>query len=88
MDAEHIGAEVDKRWNDIDVRGRGAVDVATVRGFIEALLVAKGASFAGTKADTGARVLLHALDANGDHLLQESELKDFLVDVATEATRG
>ena len=88
VDAQKVAAEVDKRWNDIDPQGKGAVDVATVRGFIEAQLAAKGASFAGTKAEAGALVLLHALDANGDKLLQKSELKDFLVDVAVEAKGG
>jgi hypothetical protein len=88
LDIEHVAAVVDRRWGDIDRCGTGAVDVDTVRGFIEAQLVAKGASFAGTKADAGARVLMHALDANEDHLLQKGELKDFLMDVATEAKRA
>ena len=87
-DPSKMAAEVDQRWNDIDPKGRGAVDERTLCNFIEAQLVARGESFAGTKAEAGAQVLLHALDANGDKLLQKDELKGFLVDAATEAARG
>lgn len=87
-DPAAIAGEVDKRWKDIDPAGKGAVTETTLKNFIEAQLVAQGKSFAGTKAEAGAQVLLHALDANGDKLLQKEELKGFLVDVATEAKRG
>jgi hypothetical protein len=87
-DPSKMAAEVDKRWGDIDKAGKGAVDESTLKNFIEAQLVAQGKSFAGTKAEAGAQVLLHALDANGDQLLQKEELKGFLVDAATEAKRG
>lgn len=87
-DPSKVAAEVDKRWGDLDPRGSGAVDERTLKNFIEAQLAAKGSSFAGTKAEAGAQVLLHALDANGDKLLQKEELKGFLIDVATEAKRG
>lgn len=87
-DPSKMAAEVDKRWSDIDKKGTGAVDETTLKNFIEAQLVAQGKAFAGTKAEAGAQVLLHALDANGDKLLQKDELKGFLVDAATEAERG
>jgi hypothetical protein len=86
VDAERVAHEIDARWSEIDPKGRGAVDVGSLSNFIEAQLAARGQMFAGTKADAGAKVLLHALDDNGDHLLQKDELKGFLLDVAREAT--
>ena len=85
VDAERIATEVESRWNEIDPHGRGAVDVDTLARFIESQLSSRGQMFAGTKAEAGARVLLHALDDNGDRLLQKDELKGFLLDVAREA---
>lgn len=87
VDAQRISQEVDARWSQLDPKGSGAVDVRTLSNFIEAQLQARGASFAGTKAEASAQVLLHALDDNHDQLLQKNELKDFLLDVAAEAAR-
>ena len=87
VDAKRIAQEVDARWSQLDSRGRGAVDVKTLSTFIEAQLDKRGANFAGTKAEAGAQVLLHALDDNHDSLLQKDELKGFLLDVCTEAGR-
>lgn len=87
VDAKRLAQEVDARWTQIDPKGQGAVDVKTLSSFIEAQLAARGASFAGTKAEAGAQVLVHALDANHDALLQKDELKGFLLDVAAEAAQ-
>lgn len=87
VDAKRIAAEVDARWAQIDPTGSGAVDVKTLSSFLEAQLAARGASFAGTKAEAGAQVLVHALDDNHDSLLQKDELRGFLLDVAAEALR-
>lgn len=86
-DPAKMAAEVDKRWGDIDKKGTGAVDESTLRNFIEAQLVAQGKSFAGTKAEAGAQVLLHALDANGDKLLQKEELKGHAISQRTRSFR-
>ena len=87
VDAQKLAAEVDARWPQLDPKGQGAVDVKTLTTFIEAQLAARGASFAGTKAEASAQVLVHALDDNHDSLLQKDELKGFLLDVAAEAAR-
>ena len=85
VDAKKVAAEVDARWPQIDTKGKGAVDLNTLTCFIEAQLSAKGAAFAGTKAEAGARVLMHALDDNKNGMLEKDELKGFLLDVAKEA---
>ena len=85
VDAQKVAGEVDARWRELDPKGKGAVDAPTLGNYLEAQLAARGQAFAGTKADAGAKVLLHALDANGDGLLQKDELKGFLLDVVAES---
>jgi hypothetical protein len=88
VDPGSVAKELEGRWSSLDKAGKGEVDLKTLTGYIEAELVANGKRFAGTKAEAGALVLLHALDENRDQLLQKEELKGFLVDVAQEAARG
>jgi hypothetical protein len=85
LDQATVAKEVDARWRELDPKGRGAVDERTLANFLTVQLEAKGLAFAGTKAEAGARVLMHALDADGDHLLQKDELEGFLQDAVTQA---
>ena len=85
LDAGKVALELDARWTALDPKRRGAVDERTLASFLESQLEAAGQSFAGTKAEAGARILLHALDENGDRLLQKDELAGFLQDAVAEA---
>jgi Ca2+-binding EF-hand superfamily protein len=85
VDGPRAQQEFDKRWSEIDPQGTGAVTVPQLTNVLEAQLAAKGQSFAGTKADAGAKVLVKALDANGDGKLQKEELHGFMMDVLREA---
>lgn len=86
MTAERAGAEIEKRWAEIDPKGTGAVSISSLKDFIEKSLDAGGVKFSGVKADISSKVLMHALDvAPRDKLLQKEELKSFLIDAVNEA---
>ncbi|MCC7070738.1 MAG: hypothetical protein IT383_05410 [Deltaproteobacteria bacterium] len=86
-DAATVSAEVDKLYTQLDPNDRG-LSVAELSKHIEDELVRRGKSFAGTQAEIGAKVLLHALDDNGDHRLQRAEVRGFALDVVSQVANG
>ncbi len=86
-DAKTVTAEVDKLFNQLDPKDQG-LSVAELSKHIEDELVRRGKSFAGTQAEIGAKVLLHALDDNGDHRLQRAEVRGFALDVVAQVASG
>jgi hypothetical protein len=79
-DRATVEREIDKLFSALDKDGRGiSMDVLTAH--LKALAEAKGQSMAGAKADVGAKILMHALDDNGDRRLQKDELKGFALDI-------
>ncbi len=84
VDRNSLEAVLDAQWSKLDPKGTGA-SVDDISRFLEGELCARGQSFAGTKAVAGAKMLMHALDFDGDKRLQKSELKGFLQDVLQEA---
>ena len=86
-DAATVTAEVDKLFNQLDPSNRG-LTVGELSKHIEDELVRRGKSFAGTQAEIGAKVLLHALDENGDKRLQRAEVRGFALDVVTQVSSG
>ncbi|MBI1944364.1 MAG: hypothetical protein HYS27_01640 [Deltaproteobacteria bacterium] len=86
-DAATVTAEVDKLFSQLDPRDRG-VTVDELSKHIEDELTRRGKSFAGTQAEIGAKVLLHALDENGDKRLQRSEVRGFALDVVAQVASG
>jgi hypothetical protein len=79
-DKATVEHEIDKLYATLDRDGRGiTLDALTCH--LTALAEAKGQMMAGTKAELGAKILMHALDDNGDRRLQKDELKGFALDV-------
>jgi hypothetical protein len=88
LDAKHVGQEVEVQWARLDPHGLGEVKPSKVTALLTKELAAQKVSFAGMKAEVGAKILMHALDENGDKKLQKSELAGFVTDVLHEANVG
>jgi hypothetical protein len=77
--------DLETQWARLDPKGAGEVKATKVTALLTKELTAQKVSFAGMKAEVGAKILMHALDENGDKKLQKTELAGFVADVAREA---
>ena len=86
-DPAAVEREIDKLYAALDRSGRG-ISLETLTDHLTALAEAKGQMMAGTKAEVGAKILMHALDENGDRRLQKDELRSFALDVVRRVSKG
>jgi hypothetical protein len=85
LDVKELAQQLDAQWSLLDPKGTGSISTGALAAHLERELDRRGKSFSGEKADAGAKILVHALDENGNKKLERAELEGFLKDVLKEA---
>lgn len=85
LDIGALAKQLDAQWSLLDPKNSGSISTSALAAHLERELDRRGQSFAGEKADAGAKILVHALDENQNKRLERTELEGFLRDVLKEA---